>query len=134
MTTKTTIYAPPAPEYGDRFQRMWADYNTRDRLGASEASYTCPMCGYDHEAEGLAQTHYATDLTLAEAEKHYGKHMCCHCFENLTTCAVCSTKRRQTDMTPVGHDDANVCSAYCEDEWNEPSIAADNRLTLGDVM
>lgn len=36
MTTETTIYAPPAPEYGDRFARMWADYNTRDRLDLVE--------------------------------------------------------------------------------------------------
>jgi len=45
-----------------------------------------------------------------------------------------NTKRRQREMTTVGYDDAHVCSAYCEGVWNEPSIAADNRLTLGDVM
>jgi len=110
------------------------DTLTAARLGLSEPTYTCPLCCYDHEADDLAQTYYAADPTLAEAEKHYGAHLCCTCFEDLTACAVCDTRRRQTDMTPLGYDDAHVCSAYCEAEWNEPSYAADNRLTWKDVM
>lgn len=84
--------------------------NARAGLAVPQA-LTCACCGHDeHEPSDMAAAHYP-GAELAEAEKHYGGAICCHCFENLATCACCGTRRKERDMWSY---DGPVCSIRCD--------------------
>lgn len=110
---------------------MTSLFHTRDLLARARVGLsapetdTCVLCGDGLDASEMASAHCAgTDLT--EAEKHYGGSICCHCFEDMATCAHCGSHRRERDMFSYT---GPVCSIRCDADLEHDTTARDERLT-----
>lgn len=101
------------------------------RLGLASRA-PCACCGERFHPDDMAQ---GENPALIEAQTHYGGKICAGCWGDMVPCVCCEAQRLPDDMPAlVGPWDEPVCSTYCRDEYDEPSIADDNRLTFGDVM
>lgn len=103
-----------------------SDTLTAARLGlAAPAVPTCACCGFDQDADDMADQVFAGP-ELTEAQTHYRGPICAHCYENMSTCAHCGNHRRARDMFSLT---GPVCSPRCDADLEYLNYARDERLT-----